>query len=69
LYGSHQLLAYTDEVNLLGVGVRTVKDNAESSVVVSKKIGLEINSERTKYLVFSRDWKAGRKGRGNIGNS
>jgi hypothetical protein len=32
----------------------------EPLVVVSKKIGLEVNSDRTKYMVISRDQNAGR---------
>jgi hypothetical protein len=42
--GTHQLLAYTDDVNLL-------EDNKEKHA--SKEVGLEINVEKTKYMLLS----------------
>jgi hypothetical protein len=36
LNGTHQLLAYADDVNLLGGSVHTVKENAEALVVATK---------------------------------
>jgi hypothetical protein len=36
-----QLLAYADDVNILGGSLHTVKENAEALVVASKEIGLE----------------------------
>jgi len=41
LNGKHQLLAYADDVNILGGSVHTVKENAEPSVVATKETGLE----------------------------
>jgi hypothetical protein len=38
LSGTHQLLVYTDDVNILGASVRTIKKNAEALVVDSKEI-------------------------------
>jgi hypothetical protein len=43
LNGTHQLLAYADDVNILGGSVHTVKENAEALVVATKEIGLEVN--------------------------
>jgi hypothetical protein len=60
LNGTHQLLAYVDDVNILGESVYTVKENAESLVVAAKEIGLEVNADKTKYIVMSRDRNAGR---------
>jgi len=60
LSGMHQLLAYADDVNILGGSVHTVKENAEALVVATKEIGLEVNADKTKYMVMSRDWNAGR---------
>jgi acetaldehyde dehydrogenase (acetylating) len=40
LNGKHQLPAYAGDVNILGGSARTVKENAEALVVVSKLIGL-----------------------------
>ena len=59
LNGMHQLLAYADDVNKLGGSVHTVKENAEALVVATKEIGLEVNADKTKYMVMSRDWNAG----------
>ena len=60
LNGTHQLLAYADDVNILGGSVHTVKGNAEALVVATKKTGLEVNADKTKYMVMSRDWNAER---------
>jgi len=38
LNGTHQLLAYADDVNILGGSIHTLKENAESVVVASKEI-------------------------------
>jgi hypothetical protein len=37
-----------------------IKENAEALVVASKEIGLEVNADKTKYMVMSRDQNAGR---------
>jgi len=55
LNGTHQLLVYDDDDNILGGSVHTVKENAESFVVASKEFGLEVNADKTKYMVISRD--------------
>ena len=56
---THQLLVYTDDVNILGGSVHTVKKNREALLVGSKEIGLEVNADKTKYVVMSRDQNAG----------
>jgi len=53
LNGTHQLLVYADDVNILGGSVHTVKENAEVLIVASKEIGLEVNEDKTKYMVMS----------------
>ena len=58
LNGTHQLLVYADYVNILGGSVHTVKENAEALIVASKEIGLEVNADKTKYMVMSRDQNA-----------
>ena len=58
--GTHQLLAYADDVNILGGSVHTVKKNAEALVAATKEIGLEGNAHKTKYMTVSRDQNAGR---------
>ena len=59
LNGTHQLLAYADGVNIWGGSVHTVKKNTEALVVDSKETGLEVNADKTKYVVMSREQNAG----------
>jgi len=55
LNGTHQLLVYADNVNILRGSVHTVKKKAEPLVVASKETGIEVNADKTKYMVLSRD--------------
>jgi len=58
LNGTHQLLVYVDDVNVLGGSACTVKEIAEALVVASKETGLDVNADKTKYMVMSRDQNA-----------
>jgi hypothetical protein len=60
LNGTYQLMVYVDYVNKLGGSIHTVKKNKETLLVGSKEIGLEVNSDKTKYVVMSGDQNAGR---------
>jgi len=60
LNGTHQFLAYANDVNILGGSIYTLKENAEALVAVTRKIGLEVSADKTKYTVMSRDPNAGR---------
>jgi hypothetical protein len=58
--GAHQLLAYADDANLLGDNIYTIKKNTETLIDASKKnASLEINVEKTKYMLLSRHQNAG----------
>jgi hypothetical protein len=59
LNGTHQLLVYADDVNVLGGSIHSIKKNAEDLVIASKGIDLEVNAEETKYMVMSRNQNAG----------
>jgi len=60
LSGTHQLLAYADDVNIMGGSIHTLKENAEALVAAAREIGLEVSDDKTKYMVMSRDQNAGR---------
>jgi len=51
--GTHQVLVYADDVNMLGGSVHTIKKNADALVVACQEIGLEVNADKTKYMVMS----------------
>jgi hypothetical protein len=59
LNGTHQLLAYADAVNILGENIYTIQKNTEAILDAGKEVGLEVNSEKTKYILMSRN-KAGK---------
>ena len=59
LSGTHQHLVYADDVNILRGNVHTIKKNTQALVFASKETGLEINADKTKYMVMSRDKNAG----------
>jgi hypothetical protein len=77
LNGTHQLLAYADDVNLLEDNIDTtgcgklaselaaelaapsIKKNTETLIDASKEVGLEINVEKTKYMLLSRHQNVG----------
>jgi hypothetical protein len=62
LNGIHELLAYADDVNLLGYNIDTIKKNMETLIDGSKEVGLKINVEKTKYeyMLLSRHQNIGR---------
>jgi hypothetical protein len=41
-------------VNLLGDNIDAIKKKKETLIDASKKVGLEINVEKTKYMLVSR---------------
>jgi sorting nexin-29 len=56
--GTHQLLAYADDVNLLGDNIDTIKKNTQTLIDANNKVGLEINVEKTKYMLLSHQQNA-----------
>ena len=50
LNGTHQLVVYADDVNILGGNVHTVKENAEALIVACNDTELEVNAGRWKSL-------------------
>jgi len=60
LNGTHQLLVCVDYANIWGGSVHAIKEKAKALLVADKDIGLEVNTDKTKYVVMSRDQNAGR---------
>jgi hypothetical protein len=47
LNGANQLLVYADDVNLFGDNIHTAKKDTKTLIETSKKVGLEVNTQRT----------------------
>jgi hypothetical protein len=60
LNGTHHLLFYVDDVNILDGSVHAIKKNTETLLVNSTEIGLKVNGNKTKYMIMLRDQNAGR---------
>jgi hypothetical protein len=54
LNGTHQLLVSTDDVTLLGDNTDTIKKSTGTVIDACKWFGLEVNTEKTKYILLSR---------------
>jgi hypothetical protein len=59
LDGTLQLLVYAGDVNILDGSIHSIKKNEGALMIASKAIGLEVNAEKTKYIVMSRNQNAG----------
>ena len=67
--GTHQLLFNADDVNTLGGKVHTIKEKAEALVFAIEETGIEVNADKSKYIVMSRDQDAGRSHSVKIDNN
>jgi hypothetical protein len=56
----HQLLAYADDVNTVGEKKHTIMKSTEAVLDASKEVGLEVNTEKTKYILISCSQKIGK---------
>jgi hypothetical protein len=68
LNGTHQFLAYADDVNLLGDNIDTIKKNIETLIDASKEVGLEIKVDKTKYMLLPRQQNVGQNRDTKIAN-
>jgi hypothetical protein len=53
LNGTHQLLVFADDVNLLGINMDTIKKNTETLIDVTKEVGIVVKTGETKYMSLS----------------
>jgi hypothetical protein len=61
LNGTLQLLAYTDDVNIVGGKYRYMKKITEALSDASKEVGLEVNPDKIKCMLMSHSQKIGQK--------
>jgi len=54
LNGSHQFLIYGDDVTILGKNTNTITKKNEALLEVSKEVGLEVNTEKIKYVYLTK---------------
>jgi hypothetical protein len=57
--GIHQLFVYADDINLLGDSKNIKKENSETLLEAGRDVGLEINAEKTKYMIMYRHPNSG----------
>jgi hypothetical protein len=60
-------LVYADD-NLWDNNINTLKENTETLFVASREGGLEINAEKTKYMIMSRHQNSGQNQNTMIAN-
>jgi hypothetical protein len=61
-------LACADDVNLLRDNIDIINKNTQTTIDASKEVGLEVNVEKTKYMLVSRAQNAGQNREIKIGN-
>jgi hypothetical protein len=61
LSGMGDLVVYAGDVNPMGGNIYTIKESIETLLVfhASKEICLEVNTEKTKYMLMSRHQNSG----------
>jgi hypothetical protein len=52
-------LACADDINIVGEDIDTIQKNTEALLDTNKEAGLEVNPEKTKYVLMS--YKVGQK--------
>jgi hypothetical protein len=61
-------LAYANDVNIVGENIDTIQRKTKALLDANKEVGLEVNPEKTKYMLVSRCQKTGQGQSIKIGN-
>jgi hypothetical protein len=69
LNGTYLPLVCADNINLLGDSINTINQNTETILEASRDVGLEINAEKTKYMIMSRHPNSGQNQKIRITNN
>jgi hypothetical protein len=56
---THQLLGYAEDALALGESIRTKMKNTKTLLVACKEAGLEVTTEKPKFMFVSREQSAG----------
>jgi len=54
LNGLNKLFVHADDVDLIGEDIDALQSNADVLVEACDEIGLQVNIEKTKYMITSR---------------
>jgi hypothetical protein len=65
---THQILVYTDDVYLLGDSVNTIKESSETLLQANRDVSLQIDVEKTKYMIMSHHPNSGQNQNIRIAN-
>jgi len=49
----YQFLVYADDVNIVGANINTIKKRVEALLQANKEAGVQISTDRTKYMFTS----------------
>ena len=68
MIGTHPLLIYANDVNLLTESMETIREKTQPLLIDCKQIGHATDAEKAKYTFMSRQKNAGQNNNIKIGN-